>query len=319
MSDMDEDEVLTDAEEETKAKEDGGDEKVQVSHLTEETISQGLSLLGRAGNGLEYTFIKLDLNDKGLNDIAAISNYSHIRFLDVSNNHLTDLSPLASLTHLLWLKVDNNAVASFKGQPFAQLPFLQLLSVAGNQLTDIDGLAAPNLERLILTGNSFQRMNGFHSGCFANLVILELRGNQLDTTDGIDLPNLERLYLAQNVIKRLEGLEKLEHLAVLHLRENQLDSLKGLGAGMKSLQYLNVRGNAIADKNALQSLSLVSTTLQILVLSENPLVESSDYRVSVLMFLPELDQLDKDLVTPEERAQAWERIKELQEEEIPEP
>ncbi|XP_054868632.1 leucine-rich repeat-containing protein 23 isoform X2 [Amphiprion ocellaris] len=300
MSDMDEDGVLTDAEgeEETQAKEASGDEKVQVSHLTEETIRQGLSLLCRTGCGLEHTFIKLVLKDKGLNDIAAVSSYNHIRFLDVSNNHLTDLSPLASLTHLLWLKVDNNAVASFNGQPFAQLPFLQLLSMAGNQLTDIDGLAAPSLERLNLT---------------------ELRGNQLDTTDGIDLPNLERLYLAQNVIKRLEGLEKLERLTVLHLRDNQLDSVKGLSAGMKCLQYLNVRGNAIADENALQSLSLVSTTLQALVLSENPLVESSDYRVSVLTFLPELEQLDKDPVTPEERAQAWERIKELKEEEIPEP
>uniref|UniRef100_A0A3P8S7B7 Leucine-rich repeat-containing protein 23 n=1 Tax=Amphiprion percula TaxID=161767 RepID=A0A3P8S7B7_AMPPE len=303
MSDMDEDGVLTDAEEEeeTQAKEASGDEKVQVSHLTEETIRQGLSLLCRTGCGLEHTFIKLVLKDKGLNDIAAVSSYNHIRFLDVSNNHLTDLSPLASLTHLLWLKVDNNAVASFNGQPFAQLPFLQLLSMAGNQLTDIDGLAAPSLERLNLTGNGFQRMNGFQGDCFANLAILELRGNQLDTTDGIDLPNLERLYLAQNVIKRLEGLEKLERLTVLHLRDNQLDSLKGLSAGMKRLQYLNVRGNAIADENTLQSLSLVSTTLQALVLSENPLVESSDYRVSVLTFLPELEQLDKDPVTPEER------------------
>ncbi|XP_051805011.1 leucine-rich repeat-containing protein 23 isoform X2 [Acanthochromis polyacanthus] len=302
MSDMDEDEVLTDAEEEveTQAKEVGGDEKVQVSHLTQETISEGLSLLSKTGHGLEHAYIKLVLKDKGLNDtnIAAISSYIHIRLLDVSNNHLTDLSPLASLIHLLWLKVDNNAVASFKGQPFAQLPFLQLLSMAGNRLTDIDGLAAPSLERLNLT---------------------ELRGNQLDTTDGINLPNLKELYLAQNVIKRLEGLEKLERLRLLHLRENQLDSLKGLSAGMKCLQYLNVRGNAIADENALQSLSLVSTTLQVLVLSENPLVESSDYRVSVLTFLPELEQLDKDPVTPEERAQALERIKELKEEEIPEP
>lgn len=41
---------------------------------------------------------------RGLNDIAAISSYIHLRFLDVSNNHLTDLSPLASLTQLLWLK-----------------------------------------------------------------------------------------------------------------------------------------------------------------------------------------------------------------------
>lgn len=41
---------------------------------------------------------------RGLNDIAAISTYTHLRFLDASNNNLIDLSPLASLTQLLWLK-----------------------------------------------------------------------------------------------------------------------------------------------------------------------------------------------------------------------
>uniref|UniRef100_A0A3B4ZEV3 Leucine-rich repeat-containing protein 23 n=1 Tax=Stegastes partitus TaxID=144197 RepID=A0A3B4ZEV3_9TELE len=305
MSDMEEDAVLTDGEgeEETRPKEP------QVCHLTQETIRQGLSLLCRTGYGLGHAFVRLDLKDKGLNDIAAISSYIHIRFLDVSNNHLTDLSPLASLTQLLWLKVDNNAVACFKGQPFAQLPFLQWLSMAGNRLTDIDGFATPTLEYLNLTGNSIQRMIGFQSDCFANLVILELRGNQLDTTDGINLPNLQQLYLAQNVIKRLEGLEKLERLTILHLRDNQLDSLNGLSAGMKCLQLLNVRGNVIEDINALQSLNLVSTSLRALVLSENPVVETSDYRLSVLMILPQLEQLDKDPVSSDERAEARQRIK----------
>lgn len=46
---------------------------------------------------------------------------------------------------------------------------------------------------------------------------------------------------AQNVIKQLEGLEKLERLITLHLRDNQLETLDGLSPNMKCLQYLNVR------------------------------------------------------------------------------
>uniref|UniRef100_UPI0037E829A7 leucine-rich repeat-containing protein 23 n=1 Tax=Semicossyphus pulcher TaxID=241346 RepID=UPI0037E829A7 len=321
MSDMEEDVVLSDVEgdEETHQEGVGEDDKVKVCHLTQETISQGLSLLCRTGNGLGHAFVKLDLKDNGLNDIAAISNYIHIRFLDVSNNHLTDLSPLASLTQLLWLKVDNNTVACFKGQPFTQLTYLQWLSVAGNQLTDMDGLVGPSLESLNLTGNSIQRVNGLQGGCFANLVTLELRGNHLDTTDGINLPNLQRLYLAQNVIKRLEGLERLKCLTTLHLRDNQLDTLEGLSPNMKCLQYLNVRGNAILDRNAIKSLGRVSKTLRALVLSDNPLVETTDYRLSVLVLLPQLERLDKDSFSPEERTEALERIEELKEEEIPGP
>lgn len=72
---------------------------------------------------------------------------------------------------------------------------------------------------------------------------------------------------------------------------------------------LSLRGNAILDENALQSLRLVSKTLQALVISENPVVETTDYRLSVLILLPQLERLDKDPVSPEERTEAQERIK----------
>lgn len=43
------------------------------------------------------------------------------------------------------------------------------------------------------------------------------------------------------MIKRLEGLERLESLTTLHLRDNQLNTLDGLSPDMKCLQYLNIR------------------------------------------------------------------------------
>ena len=53
---------------------------------------------------------------------------------------------------------------------------------------------------------------------------------------------LSRVLLqAQNVIKRLEGLERLELLTTLHLRDNQLETLEGISPRMTSLKYLNVR------------------------------------------------------------------------------
>ncbi|KAK2851471.1 hypothetical protein Q5P01_007747 [Channa striata] len=317
MSDVDEDLVLSDEEKHQEETSVGYNE--EVCHLTQETISQGLSLLCRTGNGLGHAFIRLDLKDKRLSNIAAISSYVHLRFLDISNNHLSDLSPLASLTQLLWLKVDHNIVDCCEAQPFAKLTYLQWLSMAGNRLTDMEGLTGPALENLNLTGNSIKKVNGLQDSRFGNLVILELRGNHLESTDGINLPNLRVLYLAQNNIKHLEGLQKLERLTTLHLRDNQLTSLDGLHPNMKCLEYLNVRGNAIMDENGLQGLGLVSKTLRVLVISENPLVETTDYRLSVLIIVPQLERIDKDAVSPEERTDAWERIRELKQEETPEP
>ncbi|XP_034027385.1 leucine-rich repeat-containing protein 23 [Thalassophryne amazonica] len=285
--------------------------QVQLRNLTQETIIKGLSLLCRTGNGLAHAFVKADLKNKGLSDISAISSYVHLRFVDVSNNHLCDLSPLASLTHLLWVKVDNNAVTSLKLKPLGQLTYLQWMSMAENQLTDLEGLVGPALENLNVSGNSIQRVDGLRTGCFDNLVTLELRGNQLDTTDGIYLPNLRRLYLAQNLIKRLEGLERLQHLTTLHLRDNQLVSLDGLSSNMKCMQYLNVRGNTISNQDALRCLASVSRSLQVLVLSENPVEEMADYRLCVLVYVPQLERLDKDLISDEERTEAKEIAEEL--------
>ena len=53
----------------------------------------------------------------------------------------------------------------------------------------------------------------------------------------------------------------------------------------------------------------VSNALRTLVLSENPLAETEDYRLSALQYLPRLKQLDKDPVSSEEREEAEERIK----------
>ncbi|XP_067097040.1 leucine-rich repeat-containing protein 23 [Osmerus mordax] len=290
------------------------EEQIEPCHLTQETVHQSLSLLCRTANGLAHAFVKMDLKDRQLTDISLISSFVHLRFLDISSNHMSDLSPLSALTHLLWLNVDKNMVTRLKGQPLGQLTFLQWLSLALNKLTDLEGLGCPALESLNLTGNGIQRVSGLQFNRLTNLVTLELRGNCLETTDGIYLPNLQRLYLAQNSIKHLEGLDKLERLTTLHLRDNQLETLDGISPNMKSLQYLNVRGNLVFNQRALRSLSAVSKTLRALVLAENPLSEKEDYRVYVVTHLPLLERLDKEPISPEEKAEAMESFGEFENE-----
>lgn len=69
------------------------------------------------------------------------------------------------------------------------------------------------------------------------------------------------------------------------------------------------RGNTIYEENSLQGLKILAKTLRVLVISENPLGQTTDYRLSVLVLLPRLERIDKDPVSPEERADALERIK----------
>lgn len=53
---------------------------------------------------------------------------------------------------------------------------------------------------------------------------------------------------AQNALRSLEGLEALEQLTTLHLRDNQLEALDGFSSSMKCLQYLNLRWVLLASR-----------------------------------------------------------------------
>lgn len=62
---------------------------------------------------------------------------------------------------------------------------------------------------------------------------------------------------------------------------------------------------------ALRNLVSVGQTLKALVLLENPLAKTDDYRMYVLSHLPQLERLDKDPITAEEKSAAQEKVRNL--------
>ncbi|XP_032110534.1 leucine-rich repeat-containing protein 23 [Sapajus apella] len=285
--------------------------------LTEDMMKEGLSLLCKTGSGLGHAYVKLEVKERDLTDIYLLRSYIHLRYVDVSENHLTDLSPLNHLTHLLWLKADGNRLRSAQ---LNERPYLQTASFAYNQITDTEGISHPRLGSLNLKGNSIRMVTGLDPQKLISLHTVELRGNQLESTLGINLPKLKNLYLAQNLLKKVEGLENLSNLTTLHLRDNQIDTLSGFSKEMKSLQYLNLRGNLVANLGELAKLQDLPK-LRALVLLDNPCTDDAKYRQEVLVQMPYLERLDKEFYEEEERAEADEirqSLKENQEQE-PEP
>ncbi|KAM6141049.1 leucine-rich repeat-containing protein 23 [Pterocles gutturalis] len=288
---------------ESGLQEEGEEEEEQVPAprpLTEEVLRESLSLLCKTGNGLAHAYVKLEAKDKGLTDISLLECFIHLRYVDLSENKLQDLSPLSSLTHLLWLKVDGNLLTSAWMQ---ELPYLQIVSFAHNRINDMEGITHPRLASLSLKGNKIQRALGLSHGQLFSLQILELQGNMLESTAGLNLPKLKSLYLAQNAIWSLEGLEGLGQLTTLHLRDNQLETLDGFCSSMKCLQYLNLRNNGIRSLQEVAKLQVLPM-LQTLVLLDNPCSDEPNYRLEVLVLLPHLQRLDKELFEQDERAEA---------------
>uniref|UniRef100_A0A8C5LFG2 Leucine-rich repeat-containing protein 23 n=1 Tax=Jaculus jaculus TaxID=51337 RepID=A0A8C5LFG2_JACJA len=268
--------------------------------LTENLMKEGLSLLCKTGNGLAHAYVKLELKDRDLTDIYLLRSYIHLRYVDVSENHLTDLSPLSCLTHLLWLKADGNQLQS---AGLKELPYLQIASFAYNQITDTEGICHPRLESLDLKGNRIRFVTGLDPQKLNSLQTLELRGNQIESTQGLNLPKLKSLFLAQNMLKNVEGLENLSNLTTLHLRDNQITTLSGFSKEMSSLQYLNLRGNMVADLGELAKLRDLPK-LRALILMDNPCTEETDYRQEALVQIAHLERLDKDFYEDEDRAEA---------------
>ncbi|NXT87682.1 LRC23 protein, partial [Anhinga rufa] len=248
---------------------------------------------------------------RDLTDISLLECFIHLQYVDLSENKLRDLSPLSILTHLLWLKVDGNLLTSACMQ---ELPYLQIISFAHNRIKDMEGITHPRLANLSLRGNKIQTALGLSHGQLFNLQILELRGNMLKSTAGLNLPKLKNLYLAQNAIRSLEGLEGLGQLTKLHLRDNQLETLDGFCSSMKYLQYLNLRNNGISSFQEVAKLQVLPM-LQALVLLDNPCCDEPNYRLEVLVLLPHLQRLDKELFEEDERAEANKICQQRQEEE----
>ncbi|XP_054699000.1 leucine-rich repeat-containing protein 23 [Grus americana] len=299
------------AEEEALSEQEGEEQVPAPCALTEEVLKEGLSLLCKTGNGLAHAYVKFEAKYKDLTDISLLECFIHLRYVDLSENKLQDLSPLSNLTHLLWLKVDGNLLTSASME---ELPYLQIISFAHNRIKDMEGITHPCLASLSLKGNKIQTALGLSHGKLFSLQILELRGNKLESTAGLSLPKLKNLYLAQNAIRSLEGLEGLGQLTTLHLRDNQLETLDGFCSSMKCLQYLNLRNNGI---NSLQEVAKLQVLpmLQALVLLDNPCSDEPSYRLEVLVLLPHLQRLDKELFEQDERAEANKIRQERQEEE----
>ncbi|XP_035697868.1 leucine-rich repeat-containing protein 23-like [Branchiostoma floridae] len=289
------------------------EEKLPEHPLTEEMLGDCLSLLCKTGNGLAHAYVRLDIHEREITDISILKSFIHLRYVDVSANLLRDVSALNSLTHLLTLKADRNLL---KTAALDELPYLQMASFTNNKINTTEGINHPLLETLVLSYNEIKIASGLDPGKLRNLHTLELRGNRLESTNGIYLPNLKNLFLGANMIKRVEGLERLEKLTTLHLRDNQIDTLDGFAESMKSLQYINLRGNNMTSVKEVKKLTVLPM-LRALVFLECPVTEEDDYRIEVLIALRRIERLDKDEYTEDERQEAEEIYEQRRQEEQP--
>ncbi|XP_052737520.1 leucine-rich repeat-containing protein 23-like [Bicyclus anynana] len=313
-------------EEEVKEEEVSVEDKIVYPErrLNRSEVSVRLSLLGKTAEGDGYTYLKAACTGMSLTNISAIKSFQHLQFVDVSDNclDLENLQAVTELPFLVLIHADKNLLYS---AALKRMKYMQVIIMNNNFLTSVEDVYQPELSTLEVGYNKIKKIE--FAKKMPNIKCLDFRHNLVRDIESIDFPNLDSLYLAGNEITSLVGIERLVNLRILHVRKNPIKLLNGFNSELKKLQYINLRNCKVATLRQVKKLRVLPA-LETLILKgcpymggtgeENPVVaeeeEPAELRIEVLASLPRLKRLNKGVVTPEERAEAKELLKQWIEE-----
>ncbi|CAK8686447.1 unnamed protein product [Clavelina lepadiformis] len=169
------------------------------------------------------------------------------------------------------------------------------------KLTGLEKLA--NLKWASFDRNCVTKLEGIES-C-AQLEELSFRENCIYKLDGlVKLTKLKRLDLAGNYLSSLEnaGFDKLTSLVHLSLENNRITSFKGLSLA-HSLVELYLGNNRVGNIREVFHLKALSS-LVILDLHGNTVVQSDNYRLFVVYHIHSLKALDGNAIESNEEGSA---------------
>ncbi|BBM45631.1 leucine-rich repeat domain-containing protein [Leptotrichia trevisanii] len=116
---------------------------------------------------------KIELKNKGLEEISCIANYKNVKVLDLRWNKIKDVKPLGNLKKLEVLKINFNQIENVK--PLLNLSNLKELWIHNNKISDIRGIGKlTKLEHLDVSFNPLKNGVEEISG-LKNLKRVELR------------------------------------------------------------------------------------------------------------------------------------------------
>lgn len=286
---------------------------LEVEEEEEEVVSvgdllgEGLTDIGRSGDGTGMVCLSLALPGRGIGSIEAMAGLSMLQSVDLSDNALDDsqMASLDGLPYLLNLNLAGNALSRFPA--LAETVNLKSIDLSRNKLTELECSAHRFLKSLIVDDNQLGSLGGLsHCRCLRNLSACR---NQLTgTVELADVADqtLERLLISGNAIEALSGLGALSGLLLADVSQNRLSTLAGLD-NHPLLVDLFAADNAISELDPELELLKTLPYLRTLVLKGNPVAEADSapsYRHRVLYNLPTILDLDGVQVLSEEKVAA---------------
>lgn len=116
--------------------------------------------------------------------------------------------------------------------------------------------------------------------------------------------NLKRLWLQANKFKRLPFLLNCHSISEIYLQNNLLKSVDQLFRHLKNLKLLFLHENELSDLNEVANELSYLKNLQNLNLFNNPMALENNYRKLLINRNKDLQVLDRNTITPNERKSA---------------
>ena len=163
---------------------------------------------------------------------------------------------------------------------------------------------APSALKLSMSFKNIGRIENLVG--FDRLEKLCLDNNLLEEITNLShLKCLKWLDLSFNKIRRIQGLENLRKLEDLSLYCNKISLVEGL-ENCRNLQCLSLGNNRIDSLEQVIKLRQIRT-LRMLTLSNNPIENNTEYRMTVLAYADSLHYLDYAMIDKNEKLAAKEQ------------
>ena len=198
---------------------------------------------------------RLDLTGNKISDITPLMDIPGLRELIIKDNQVTDLRPLMALTTLVYINAEGNGIISTV--PLGSLTGLKELHLAENPISDYSGLSKLySLETLGLEDTGLQDADLDSLKGLSNLRLLTITNNPDLGGEAVDKLKsaLSASYVEHDdLVYSIEiGGEKFrEDLTELDLSNRALTDISAL-ALFKNLEIVNLRGNNLENISVLQ-------------------------------------------------------------------
>ncbi|CAF4839848.1 unnamed protein product, partial [Rotaria sp. Silwood2] len=242
---------------------------------------------------------QLELPQCSIRGVELNIQFLALKCVNLEHNQLTNFSGLIHLPNLKILCLNYNRIESILYRPSRP----RVDNRGKPIIENVDNrVVLENLEVLHLAYNNITDLIGLQLNKIPSLRSLFLQGNEITKIEGLEaLRNLRELVLDKNKIRVITETSFFfqTNLVELHLEENRIRELSYFDRMIK-LEKLFLGSNKVQEISEIEKLTPL-ICLGELSLINNPVSRKTIYRFFITYRLPQIQILDEQLITEEDR------------------